>query len=37
MPVDSPDAEHTAASTLANVASFTTKTNFGGSVKLVAF
>ena len=26
LPVDSPDAEHAAASTLANAASFTTKT-----------
>ena len=37
LPVDSPDAEHAAASTLANAASFTTKTGFGGGVKPVAF
>ena len=37
LPVDSPDAEHAAASTLANAVSFTTKTSFGGSVKSVAF
>lgn len=37
LPVDSPDAEHAAASTLANAASFTTKTGLGGGVKPVAF
>ncbi len=37
LPVDSPDAEHAAASTLANAASFTTKTSLGGGVKPVAF
>ena len=36
LPVDSPDAEHAAASTLANAASFTTKTD-GTAVRLVAF
>lgn len=36
-PVDSPDAEHAIASTLANAASFTTKTNSGGKVRPVAF
>ncbi len=37
LPVDSPDAEHAAASTLANAASFTSKTE-GGMVTLpVAF
>ena len=36
LPVDSPDAEHAIASTLANAASFTTKTN-GGQVLPVAF
>lgn len=34
---DATIAEHAAASTLANAASFTTKTGFGGSVKSVAF
>ena len=29
LPVDSPDAEHAAVSTLANAASFTTKTTSG--------
>ncbi len=37
LPVDSPDAEHAAASTLANAASFTTKTSLDGGVKSVAF
>ncbi len=37
LPVDSPDAEHAAASTLANAASFTTKTESGLSVRAVAF
>ena len=37
LPVDSPDAEHAIASTLANAASFTTKTTIGGGVKPVAF
>ncbi len=38
LPVDSPDAEHAAASTLANAASFTMKTEAGGmAVKPVAF
>ena len=36
LPVDSPDAEHAAASTLANAASFTPKTD-GSSVRSVAF
>ena len=36
LPVDSPDAEHAAASTLANAASFTPKTA-GGAVRSVAF
>lgn len=36
LPVDSPDAEHAAASTLANAASFTPKTD-GGNVRPVAF
>jgi hypothetical protein len=36
LPVDSPDAEHAAASTLANAASFTTKTD-GDAVRSVAF
>ena len=36
LPVDSPDAEHAAASTLANAASFTPKTD-GGTVRPVAF
>ena len=36
LPVDSPDAEHAAASTLANAASFTPKTN-GDAVRSVAF
>ena len=36
LPVDSPDAEHAAASTLANAASFTTKIN-GMDVRQVAF
>ena len=36
LPVDSPDAEHAAASTLANAASFTPKTS-GGSVQPIAF
>ena len=36
LPVDSPDAEHAAASTLANAASFTPKTN-GDGVRSVAF
>ena len=37
LPVDSPDAEHAAASTLANAASFTTKTEGGLVGKPVAF
>ena len=37
LPVDSPDAEHAAASTLANAASFTAKTGLGDEVKAVAF
>lgn len=36
LPVDSPDAEHACASTLANAASFTTKTE-NGTPKSVAF
>lgn len=36
LPVDSPDAEHAAASTLANAASFTPKTE-GDGVLPVAF
>ena len=36
LPVDSPDAEHAAASTLANAASFTRKTD-GGVALPVAF
>ena len=36
LPVDSPDAEHAAASTLANAASFTPKAN-GETVRSVAF
>ena len=36
LPVDSPDAEHACASTLANAASFTTKMN-GGKPISVAF
>ncbi len=36
LPVDSPDAEHAAASTLANAASFTPKTD-GSLVRSVAF
>lgn len=36
LPVDSPDAEHACASTLANAASFTEKTE-GGKVRPVAF
>ena len=36
LPVDSPDAEHAVASTLANAASFTTKTS-GGEALPVAF
>jgi hypothetical protein len=36
LPVDSPDAEHAAASTLANAASFTPKTD-GDAVQSVAF
>lgn len=36
LPVDSPDAEHAAASTLANAASFTPKTD-GSAVRSVAF
>lgn len=37
LPVDSPDAEHAAASTLANAASFTAKTDGGMTVRPVAF
>ena len=37
LPVESPDAEHAAASTLANAASFTPKTDGGMTVKPVAF
>ncbi len=37
LPVDSPDAEHAAASTLANAASFTTKTEAGLVTRPVAF
>lgn len=37
LPVDSPDAEHAAASTLANAASFTIKTDSGNAVRSVAF
>ena len=37
LPVDSPDAEHAAASTLANAASFTAKTEGGMATKQVAF
>jgi hypothetical protein len=37
LPVDSPDAEHAAASTLANAASFTEKTFVGDGVRSVAF
>jgi len=36
LPVDSPDAEHATASTLANAASFTPKTD-GDTVRSVAF
>lgn len=36
LPVDSPDAEHAAASTMANAISFTTKTE-GGAALPVAF
>ncbi|MBE7217468.1 MAG: hypothetical protein INR64_03260 [Caulobacteraceae bacterium] len=36
LPVDSPDAEHACASTLANAASFTPKT-LDGAAKAVAF
>ena len=36
LPVDSPDAEHAASSTLANAASFTTKTD-GMQARPVAF
>lgn len=36
LPVDSPDAEHAAASTLANAASFTPKTD-GDGVRAIAF
>ncbi len=36
LPVDSPDAEHAAASTLANAASFTPKID-GDAVRPVAF
>lgn len=36
LPVDSPDAEHAAASTLANAASFTPKID-GDGVRSVAF
>ena len=36
LPVDSPDAEHACASTLANAASWTPKTQ-GGEVRPVAF
>lgn len=36
LPVDSPDAEHACASTLANAASFTTKTENGMTIP-VAF
>ncbi|MEH3158574.1 MAG: hypothetical protein PGN08_06285 [Sphingomonas taxi] len=36
LPVDSPDAEHAAASTLANAAAFTPKTS-GDAVLSVAF
>lgn len=36
LPVDSPDAEHAAASTLANAASFTPKTD-GDGIRSVAF
>ena len=37
LPVDSPDAEHAAASTLANAASFTAKIAGDGGVRPVAF
>ncbi len=37
LPVDSPDAEHAAASTLANAASFTTTTEGGRVTTPVAF
>jgi len=37
LPVDSPDAEHAAASTLANAASFTAKIGADGEVLSVAF
>ena len=37
LPADSQDAEHAIASTLANAASFTIKTNSGGNVRPVAF
>ncbi len=37
LPVDSPDAEHAAASTLANAASFTVKTDGGMQARPVAF
>ncbi len=36
LPVDSPDEEHAAASTIANAASFTPKTN-GDAIRSVAF
>jgi hypothetical protein len=36
LPVDSPDAEHACASTLANAASFTQKTQ-NGTVRSIAF
>ena len=37
LPVDSPDAEHAAASTLANAASFVPKTRDNGAVRSIAF
>ena len=37
LPVDSPDTEHAAASTLANAASFTMKTTHGIDVASIAF
>ena len=37
LPVDSPDAEHACASTLANAASWTPKTGDGRVVRPVAF
>lgn len=37
LPVNSPDAEHAAASTLANVASFTTKIDGGMGTRPIAF